>query len=172
MGKKKIRWSRSEGPPPGPKGPQVYTLTANDRLQVVVLGSKLHGFNTHWISGRTQPCVEPRSNCRGCVCKCPRRWAGYLHVYNSARKNTIFLAITPEGKEQLFQGLDGLDLRGAHLVVTRERIDKRAPMIISVMGHSEPNVKLPPEIDPAPVLAKIWGIDEDGNSTEEEKSVN
>lgn len=149
---------------PPPSGPQmfVHRLKAHESLNCVILGTKIVGYWTHWDGKATLPCNGADDDCSPCKRHLPKRWKGYLHVYDTQRKRQVFLEITPVAAECIKRDIPSEQpMRGIRLNITRAAGDK-ARLSISVWPadtSGDPQL-WPAEKHPLETLLKLWGVEQ------------
>jgi hypothetical protein len=144
-------------PNPGPEIP-IERVKGNDQKCYVVLSPALWGVWTHWAGDRSEPCYSEKKDCPGCKKGLPRRWKGYLHVFNRQTGREAFAELTPLSAENLLaQVPDGSHLRGLRL--TLKRTAARNGRLVVLL---DPGVQQIPRgieaKDPCGVLCKLWGV--------------
>lgn len=155
-----FRFNRIDRPVHRPRVTEIRKVGATDQLAVIVLGTKVHGFGTHWDNGRTVPCTEDRKDCPRCEKQVPFKWVGFLHVYLTSVEEHYFLEMTDFAFARL-EKLQGKrpDLRGLKLTVLRERKTIRAPLTFVLLGEASPaSLMKVKERLPDETLKRIWNI--------------
>jgi hypothetical protein len=158
-GKSVKPFNRQDTPPrSGPELP-VVRLKASGSTMVVILSASLWGIWTHWNGSKTEPCYREKKQCPACKKGLPKRWKGYLHCWDYAKKREIFLELTPTSADQLLSqcGKD-VPLRGNRMNVNRGAGDK-ARLRLTVLT-AVPPAELPAGRDPEVTLQKLWGLDD------------
>src|SRR5262245_10185185 len=86
---------------PERSGPErfVRRLQANESIACVILSERIEDYWTHWDGDTTIPCITPHSSCPGHKRNLPRRYKGYLHVWDSRLRAEQFLELTPVAAE-------------------------------------------------------------------------
>lgn len=144
-------------PPPGPRY-RIRRLRHGESMQFILLGP-MCGLYTHWTGSRTEPCYENKKDCAGCRTGKPKRWKGYVHVWNEAIPGEEFLEFTPTAAALLNDLLgDAAELRGNRLMMERGGGDK-SRLKLSLLCHYEKlrsNHPLPQTRDPLETLSRLW----------------
>lgn len=144
-------------------GPAIFVkrLKGQEAVTVAVLGDHVHGVWTHWGKGKSEPHFRDPDHCPGCQARRPKRWKGYLHVFDYQANREIFLELTPHSANTLTYQLGRKDMmRGERIRVERSKGDN-GRLTIAVLGAEKKIEALPAEKDPRPTILKLWGIDQD-----------
>ena len=142
-------------PNPGPRD-HVLRVRAGEEHCFISCSPALWGVWTHWIAERTEPCIVPKAECRGCQKQAPLRWKGYLHVYDTGTKLPCFLELTPVvAKDLLTLASPNADLRGLSFRISRGRGGK-AHLRVAWAGGRYNGTDLPEARDPKDVLTVLW----------------
>jgi hypothetical protein len=78
-----------------PSYAQIRRCTPTSPLRGVAISEYL-GADLHWLNGRSSPHIEPQTDCPGCTEKRPRRWEGYLWLWEP-QTSAIRIAAFPPG---------------------------------------------------------------------------
>jgi hypothetical protein len=146
---------------PPPNGPEllIVRLKAGKKLLCVILSQSLWGVWTHWNGARSEPCFQERAHCNGCKRGLPKRWKGYLHVWDLERRRQVFVELTPVAAESINSQVGlGSVLRGYRVTLERMKGDQ-SRLIVHVHPMHTDSDTLPPAKDPAGTLTKLWGTD-------------
>jgi hypothetical protein len=162
MDAKSRKFARNDVPPPAKRvSPIVYVKPHYD-LRVAILSPALQGYMTHWNGSKTRPCYDGKKTCEGCAAGQPKRWKGFLYVYEYSTKNTFFVEITPYSAENFFgQLIPKQPLRGLQVLIRREQPRKNAPIKIDLYGVHDDTIPLPVSRDVEATLRKIWSLESD-----------
>ncbi len=150
-------------PPNGGANPFVRRLKAGNTLLAIVLSRSLWGCWVHWDGRRTSPHLAEQKTCPGCRRGNPKKWLGYLHIYNQNTAHVEFLELTPLSARLVLDSLsEGEDLRGNRFKFERGKGDKARIKVELIAHYSTLKVgkELPPAADPLPTLAELWGCGE------------
>lgn len=150
-------WEQS--PPPRPTlYLQRLKIHPGTKYQVGSLASRPTGLWTHYVSGKTFPCIGERFNCPYCGPLTSQRWTGYLPVKIPRSHLLWFVTLTdgcrdhcPELKDET------IDLKGHILTVWREGQRSNSPLRVSV-GDCDPKGSNCPEPDMRAFLCNLWGL--------------
>jgi hypothetical protein len=155
-------FSRQDLPPKsGPKW-WIERIAAGSGGMFTVFSRSIYGVWTHWGLYGSSPCLSERSKCDGCKARWPRRWKGYLHVYDFHNKRQCFLEITPAVaesiSEQMGGRLEGVSLRGYRLQLRRGN-GAKARLKVEVLAGLKDGPELPEEQSPEETLVKLWKME-------------
>jgi hypothetical protein len=150
--------NRQDRPPrPGPEI-EVLRIKAGATGQCIILSESLWGVWTHWNGRASEPCYSEKKDCSGCKRGYPKRWKGYLHVWDCFARREAFLELTPQSADHVLCQAGADSLRGYRFQFQRGKGDK-ARLTVTLL----PSVQLqnmPEPKDPYKVLAYLWNIDE------------
>lgn len=145
---------------PPPAGPAIFVrrLKGEEGVTCAILGDKVYGIWSHWQGKKSEPHFRNADDCPGCIARRPKRWKGFLHVWDYATNKEIFLELTPASASQLGQQLGrNSDLRGERIRVQRTKGDN-GRLTVAVL-QAEPKIDvLPKEKDPRQTILKLWGV--------------
>ena len=148
--------------PPKP-GPAIFVkrLKGEEAVTVVILGDQVFGIWSHWQGKKSEPHFRDADTCPGCVARRPKRWKGYVHVYDYSANKEIFLELTPHSAHQLHFALGRQsELRGERIRVARSKGDN-GRLTVAVLTAEKKTEALPRAKDPRPTILKLWGIDQE-----------
>lgn len=155
--KSKVQWEAPE-PDTAVSEPPIKLLKVKPMQphQVWVLSDFVLGVKTHWVNGRTQPCLGMVNGCEGCKVGLSIRKKGYLCVWGGAAGSVSLLEITPtafdfEPKLYYSSGLRGMLLRAK-----RMGNDPKSALRIEMSDTAHCPHELPPSCDVQEVLCRIW----------------
>lgn len=128
-------------------------------LTGIITSHDVLGVELHWL-GRSVPHVEPRSLCEGCKAERPRRWEGYVSVWNPRTNAQFLVALTPGVMPTVehYLELHGT-LRGAAIALARPGGKPTSRCTLDLERADAPEAQLPKPPDIAHTLAHVWGID-------------
>jgi hypothetical protein len=140
-------------------GPELFIkrLAANESRQFCVLGTKIRGIWVHWNprSDKSEPHYE--GECASCAAQMPKRWKGFLHVYEETLSQEMFLELTPTSAAALMERIDSPDqLRGAVITVQRGK-KNNSRLNLFVQPYRRNPQGITPEKDPRRSILKLWG---------------
>ncbi len=153
-------YRRDDSPPIAGPRLRVIRFKANEQSNVSLLGTKIHGFWTHFAA-RTEPCTEPKDLCHGCQQKWPLRWKGYVHAIREDRQEEGFLELTGKNRETLLHHFGRQELlRGQRLLVRRGKGDKTELRMLPVRSWLAEfqEVAMPDEMDPEETLRALFEL--------------
>lgn len=158
-----LNLSLADGIPPAGPDMDLLRLKALECVQVVILAVEIRGVYVHWNAsagrkGRSEPCLK--EGCGGCGRRLPRKWLGYVHVWQPKRRKEAFLEMSIGASEDLRNSIpQGQEMRGTSAVVQRMNGD-RARFKVDVFPSPKdfdtsiyPEEKLPWE-----TLATYWNM--------------
>lgn len=151
--------NRQDRPPaPGPRLP-IVRVTDGDTMQVfTVLAREIFGLWTHWTGRTSMPCLNHGVRCHGCESEQPKRWKGYLHVWDHTRKEEGFVELTPAAAAILLdQAGPQVTLRNLRLQLRRTKGGRHGRLNVQVLPSIGNGENLPPEKLPTHTLSLLWG---------------
>lgn len=161
--------------PPAP-GPALFIkrLKGGEDIVVCVLANEIKGIWAHWSGKKSEPHFFDSAHCPGCQAQRPKRWKGYLHVYDYAGNKELILEVTPASAVQINRLCAcSSKLRGERIRLQRSKGDN-GRLTVSVLAVEPKIDALPKEKDPRPSILKLWGISQedpegwmDGSSDQE-----
>ena len=159
MARKKAPWAVKRKPPGEERVTPIEKIGQTDNLRVVALANEMYGLDTHWCgkTRRTIPCLEDQE--KGIECphhSLPRRWKAWLCCYYHAKRKIVLVELTDLSVQGLYAQLGELPLRGAVLMIRRERQEKRAPVVIEYLSHEHRMEPLPPATSEEATLKRLW----------------
>jgi hypothetical protein len=128
-----------------------------EERRYLILGRQIWSTHIHWLNGRSVPCVELERRCPNCNPQTPKRWAGYLHVWDPATRQGIFLSIPPgAGDDLLAAQPSDYDWRGKYLWARRQTRCASSELIMRVEAGTCDVGALPAELSPADYLDRLF----------------
>lgn len=124
-------------------------------IQGIATAECVMGTNTHWANSRTVPCDE--TGCALCRDGHPRRWHGYLDIYDQLTQRQTVVQVTDLGAQQLHAISQKYGtLRG--LLLSFSRIAKRPNARIQVDARQIPQAisDLPAPVNIPAYMSVIW----------------
>ena len=147
-------------PPPGPSR-YVRRVAANEKIEFLCFSPSWWTVWTHYDGRHTHPHFKDEKKCLGCKKSWPRRWKGYLDVFNYETGNREFLEIAPGLADAIEKALSkGADLRGQRFSVKRGN-SATARCRVEFLAHitaKSPGYVLPKAEDPRDTLMSLWGL--------------
>lgn len=116
-----------------------------------------------WIhyQGRSIPCFKSRGKCPGCTLQLPRKFLGYLYIFNQESKRHEHLELPRDAANDLRDMLGGKgELRGTRFHVKRKG-GAKGTLVFDLKSRIEevaPGFDLGPDKDPKEILAYLWGV--------------
>lgn len=128
-------------------------------LDLVILSDHLVGVWTHWLDGRTQPCMAPND----CGCQrmhIPHRWKGYLACSLTTDRKVVLAELTGEACRCISlqdSPLTGKPLRGLVLRLQRDRRSRGGRVLAGIRSEARvASDTLPRAPDVHEELMRIW----------------
>jgi hypothetical protein len=150
-----VNWVNT-GPPKKekPKAPIKRPKTAQT-VRYVLLDEQVTEVWTHWIGGRTQPCLGKSCECANWPPKQNQRWKGYLMALEKPAHQLVIVELTPEA----FSGCAELQdrsrsLRGALLTLQRQGTQPNGRVKAAVQYSTSDNLKG----SPVSVKEALWDV--------------
>jgi hypothetical protein len=146
------------------RGPELFIkrLKGGESRMYTVLGTQIRGIWVHWNPTSSQSEPHHHDNCPACKKEMPKRWKGFLHCWDDASHQEIFLELTPTSASAVMTAILGDNLlRGTVMTVSRgPKANSRLNVHVQVYRRDEK--ALPREKDPRLSILKLWGCDADG----------
>jgi hypothetical protein len=150
-----VRW-QEEPSADKPKRYDILSPRTGEQVGGLCLSERVLGVITHWIDGRTMPCVKVLSYCEGCSRKLPSRWKGYLAIMKPVDGKYAILELTEEARRSCPDlGPDKWSLRGKRILLTRRGTSKRAAVTATILA-GEAQKCLPEGFNLKEALMRIW----------------
>lgn len=121
-----------------------------------VLSDFVLGVKTHWINGRTQPCLGAAGGCEGCKVGMSIRKKGYLCVWGGLGGKVSLLEITPKAFDFEAKLYYSSGLRGMMYRAKRMGSDPKSALRVELSDTAHCPHALPDEVDVQEVLCRIW----------------
>jgi len=114
----------------------------------------------HW-QGRSIPCFKAKKSCPGCKLRWPRKFLGYLFIYNEHNRKYEHLELPLDACHDLADavGPDG-QLRGTRVKIKRIGGTK-GRLFFDLQSRIEavaPGFALAEDQDPSSILEYLWGV--------------
>jgi len=158
MKRSDINWSQE---PPDESWTPIVSVKRQQTLRVIAAGP-LRGVKTHWIDGRSMPCVckSPREG----LCRSQRaRWKGYLPaVYPNGRKVIVEVTL---GAVRNVPELLRTELTGHWIKFTRPGDRNNAAVFCELLSELAKAINVTP-FDPTPSLLAMWELPQDDREEE------
>lgn len=161
--------------PPELTGPavEISRITSADPRSFTIIARVPWGVYFHWYGGRSRECAcqqnetetaPPEQICERCKLGWPRKWRAYLHCaeHGAGRSVPVILEITDHACQQLVaQTMNRVHLRGVMMKVRKSKGGKHGRFVLEVMERTDPIPDAVPEIEPIPILKKLWDLNEE-----------
>lgn len=136
----------------------VVTIKPKFKGRMVITCTEPFECCTHFIGGRTLPCLEPE--CGACDAERPKRYEAFVSgVWVRDKKHEI-IRLTTNAMYQLKDRMRGVvDYRGTLLEVERRGERKNGRVVVTVADGFVESARLPERPDLEQHLLKIWRID-------------
>jgi len=150
---------------PAPVPPQGgrYTKIVSPKLGVpekgIVLSRAVLGVETHFIDGRTSPCLGREGGCVGCAERAGKRWKGYLFGHSQTHHCSCLFEIPADSvrRTALLNG-GAADLRGYQIELVRVGPQPNSRVLVRLRPDRDAQAKSGPEPDILSHLSHIWGL--------------
>lgn len=153
----KVQWIRPE---PGAlqSGPSVKVIKVrpNNPVMGFFLSDQVHCVVTHWIAGRTKPCVGMAHDCEGCKIGLEKRPKGYVAVAVDNSGTVWLLEITEQAYDENLLLASTSGLRGMYFTAKRKGPNNNSPLQVELSDAKKPAKQLPHDVDVPEVLCRIW----------------
>jgi hypothetical protein len=145
-----IRYSHS---PPGGEYIPVISAPLGSEMQLLVAGPAI-GVLTHYIDGRSWPCIGAAYACGWCNVQRPR-WKGYMPVHRAIGKRAVLEVTT--GMARAMPLLLAPEIAGRWIKVWRKGPKRNSPALCSLCEwkNVEGGVLA---FDVRPVLWRMWDL--------------
>jgi hypothetical protein len=121
-----------------------------------IVSDKIDAVDTHWVAGRTKPCIGVKHGCEGCGSGLEIRPKGYLAVQTDSTGKVSLLEIT-EGALDDNPALSAKSgLRGKWFEARRLGDSINSRLKVETYPNKVIVGPLSPEIDVKEVLCRIW----------------
>ena len=149
-------------PRPCPEGGGRFVRLASPKVGSLVSGlvysCRPLGFDTHWIGGRTHPCLGTGPECIGHAEGVPVRWKCYLFGRSDQTHGPVLFEIPKETYKQTLTLRDpGVSLRGAAIRLWRVGPNNNSPVGCQIRVDVSPESCPVEEPDILAWLCVIWG---------------
>lgn len=155
--KEMVQWLRPE---PGvmEAGPSIKLVKVRPHVPVVgfFLSDYVHCVVTHWVAGRTKPCLGLQNGCESCRFGIEKRPKGYIAVALDHSGIVKLLEITEKAFDTNLElsATDGL--RGLYFTASRNGSQNNSPLVVEINRAKKPAQPLVDDIDVKEVLCRIW----------------
>lgn len=152
------------------RGPELFIkrLKGGESRMYTVLGTKIRGIWVHWNPASNMSEPHHHENCAACKKEMAKRWKGFLHCWDDASHQEVFLELTPTSASAVQTAILGENLlRGTVMTVSRgAKANSRLNVHVQVYRRNDK--ALPREKDPRLSILKLWGCDAQGLQAEVE----
>jgi len=166
--KEMVQWLRPE---PGAleSGPSIKVVKVRPGQPVVgfFISDYVHCVVTHWIAGRTKPCLGVNNGCEGCKIGLEKRPKGYIAVALDYSGTVKLLEITEKAFDNNLRLSQVEGLRGCYFVAKRKGATNNSQLEVEILDNKKPAQTLPADIDVQEVLCRIWFGKEKNRPTNE-----
>lgn len=132
-------------------------------VRAIILSESVVGVYTHYIDGRTRPCMGTVRTCGGCAAGMSRRWKGYLGCIVPVNGKRVLVEVTTEAVRGCPMLLTSkVNLRGSTIELRRTAEAKNSP-VRATIGSGRAGHELPETFDVRQQLCVIWGVMPLGN---------
>lgn len=152
---------RGAAPPSAPGiETEVVRITSVDRRHFYLVSHEPWCAYFHW-NGASLKCDDPEK-CDKCEKGMPRKWRAYIHALEQLGtvQRSVILEITHMCTVILDVQLCGQPWRGSYCVLSKTKGGKHGRFVVEVMPRRIDANTLPNEINPAPILEKLWAMND------------
>jgi hypothetical protein len=150
-------------PPPKKIGLEleVVRIVSTEIRLYVLLSTAPWGSFFHWAGGSI-PCTGDPEECERCKKLVPRKWRGYIHALEQHGTSTreVILELTHSALATLDLSLAMREYRGSMVQLRKTKGGAKGRFLIDVLDRRVTDQTLPADRDPAPVLKKLWELNE------------
>lgn len=138
---------------------ELYRIPKEGIANVIVTSHDMLGARIHFWNSRSQPCTAP--NCTPCEQNHRPRWTGWLFVLAPRTGKQVMLEVTAAAAEEVDRYFrEHRTLRGAALAGYRKPKKPNGRLVLQLKKSTTPVETLPKAPDLAPLLLKMWGVNE------------
>ena len=153
----KVQWLRPEpGALEGGPAVKVVRVRPNAPVSGFFLSEQCHCVVTHWLGGRTKPCVGMHNGCEGCKVGLDKRPKAYVAVAVDNSGVVWLLEITERAYDENLRLCATSGLRGLYFTARRKHENINSELILEFNDSKRPAQPLPQDIDVPEVLCRIW----------------
>lgn len=157
MSRSKIECCRNDSPIVRERVTPIYRVQAKDQINCAVLGLTVEGFDVHWCTDHSEPCLRQTGKCDLCDRKVPQKWFGYLFCFDCTRNEAKFVELTDHAYKRVLKLCPGREnLRGLLITFSRERGNIKAPVQVALLGEAPPTVMQLKSKSVVPTLLVTW----------------
>lgn len=152
-----VQWTAPEagsmksGPPI-----KVVKIRPNNPVRGFFLSDQVYGVKTHWMAGRTKPCIGVANGCDGCKTGMQIRPKGYMAIVLDNSGVVYLLEITEKAFDNNLRLCATSGLRGLYFEARRIGPNINSGLDITIFDNKKPAKPLPDDIDVKTVLCRIW----------------
>lgn len=157
-----VQWDDNPPENPGGRFIPIYSPKCGQTMRLIVLSDHVEGVWTHWVDGRTIPCVGKTA---GCICgrlDLGRRWKGYVAAYEPEHGRVVLAELTLGAYTSIRERLTEVSyrLRGKVLRLWRAGGKDNARCSASFLDKTllDASTPLPAAPDVRETLRHIWGL--------------
>lgn len=158
---------RGAAPPPslGPAIEVTRILGTVPRMFTIISASPWGAF-FHFYGGRSRECYgqDDPTHCDRCAKAWPRNWRAYVHVveHQGQTSSTAILELTQVALQAIFDQVGNKPtLRGVLIRAAKTKGGKHGRFVIEVLPRAAIQTSDIREIEPEPIVRKLWKINED-----------
>lgn len=139
---------------------EVVRITSTVRRHFYLLSPEPWGAYWHWSNGSLE-CREPEK-CERCEVSMPRKWRAYIHALETigTSQQSVILEITQTATVMIDVQLCTQPYRGAYVVMNKTAGGKHGRFVVEMMPRRIDPITLPIALDPAPIMKKLWALNE------------
>lgn len=143
-------------PVPGPSV-EIVRVKTSEAESFTLVSAAVWGQNVHWFGGRSHECTSDTGSCHRCNTLQPVKWKGYLQAIQWSNRKQCFIELTPDAIHNLLALTEGRKtLRGTIVKIRKTKGGAKGRYLVDVLERTIPEMELPAERDPMPVLKFLW----------------
>lgn len=135
---------------------KIVKIRPNNPVKGFFLSDFVHAVKTHWIGGRTKPCIGPGNGCDCGKTGIPIRPKGYIAVTLDTSGKVWLLEITEKAFDSNLRLCATSGLRGLYFEARRLGANINSGLEVSIYDNKRYSGTLPEDIDVRAVLCRIW----------------
>jgi hypothetical protein len=135
---------------------KICKVRPKETVRGLVLSDQVIGCKTHWMNGRTKPCIGIEKGCEGCLLGMPWRWKGWLAVYLPNLKTPWLLEVSQNAYDNNLELAATEGLRGRDFKASRPGDHVNSKLYIELLPSLTKPENVPPAFDVMAVLERIW----------------
>jgi len=149
---------RGAQPPHSGYKTEIVRVKSTNIQSYTCISTAVFGQDIHWFGNRSHECSKAKSECNGCLRGWPVKWKGYIHCQDwQSKMALVFVEFTASAVEKLLASIPEREtLRGAILQICKTKGGAKGRYVVNVLPRVVPDIELPKEEDPYPILCFLW----------------